>query len=59
VQQDCSSLVEDAEVHGASMEIDAAVVSVVLGVESHKGLLGLMVHEPRAYFASKIQRRPL
>jgi hypothetical protein len=39
VQQDLAGLVEDAEVHGASMEVDAAIVLVLLGVESHKGLL--------------------
>ena len=39
MQQDLSGLVQDAEVHGAGVEVDAAVVLVLLGVESHKGLL--------------------
>jgi hypothetical protein len=39
LEDDASFLVEDAEVHGLGMEIDSAVVLVLLGVEVHKGLL--------------------
>jgi len=36
VQQRCTSLVEDAQVHGAGVEIDTTVKRVLLGVESHE-----------------------
>jgi len=39
VQQDLARLVEDAQVHGAGVEIDPAVVLVLLRVEPHEGLL--------------------
>ena len=39
VQEHLARLVEDAQVHGACVQVDAAGVSVLLGVESHKGLL--------------------
>ena len=35
VQQRFTSLVEDAQVHGAGVEIDTTVKRVLLGVESH------------------------
>ncbi len=40
VQDDQASLVEDAQVHGPGVQIDATVESVLLVVESHHGLLG-------------------
>jgi hypothetical protein len=36
---DVSGLVEDTDVEGAGVEIDSTVVPVLLGVESHRGLL--------------------
>lgn len=39
VDLDVSGLVEDTEVEGAGVEIDTAVVPVLLGVGSHRGLL--------------------
>ena len=39
VQPDLAGLVEDADVHRAGVEVDAAVVPVLLGVEAHDGLL--------------------
>jgi hypothetical protein len=39
VQQDLARLVEDAQIHRAGVEIDAAVVLVLLGVKAHDGLL--------------------
>ena len=36
VQQRFTSLVEDAQVHGAGVEIDTTVKRVLLGVESHE-----------------------
>jgi hypothetical protein len=36
---DVSGLVEDTDVEGAGVEIDTAVVPVLLGVESHRGFL--------------------
>ena len=35
VQQDLSLWIQDAEIHPAGMQIDAAVIAVTLGVESH------------------------
>lgn len=40
MQQDLARLVEDADVHGAGVEIDAGVVLVLLGVEPHGGRTG-------------------
>jgi len=40
VQQDVALGVQDAEVHGARVQVDAAGVLVALGVESHRSLLG-------------------
>jgi hypothetical protein len=39
VQQDLARLVADARIHRAGVEIDAAVVLVLLGVKAHDGLL--------------------
>ncbi len=36
VHKDLSILVQDAEVHGAGMQVDAAVKLVLFGVESHE-----------------------
>ena len=35
VQEDLTGLVEDAEVHGSGVQIDSAVVAVLLGVKLH------------------------
>jgi hypothetical protein len=43
VQEDLSVSVQNAEVHGLGMKIDAAVMLVVLGVESHGSLLEWLV----------------
>jgi hypothetical protein len=41
VEDDSAGLVEDAEVHGPGVEVDAAVESVLLVVQAHgHGLLG-------------------
>jgi len=58
VQQDLARLVEDADVHGAGMEIDAAGVLVLLRVEPHGGLLGEGFATTRAYPLGKLSRRP-
>jgi hypothetical protein len=39
VDLDVSGLVQDTDVEGSGVEIDAAVVEVLLGIESHRGLL--------------------
>jgi hypothetical protein len=36
VQQDLAGLVQDAEVHGAGVQVDPAVEVVLLGVEAHE-----------------------
>jgi hypothetical protein len=41
VDQRLTGLIKDADVHAACMEINSAVVTVLLGVESHRGLLSL------------------
>jgi hypothetical protein len=43
METDVAVVIEDAEVHGSGMEIDAAVESVLLGIESHGGLLSWLV----------------
>jgi hypothetical protein len=48
VQKYLTGLAEDAEVHGASMEVDAAIMRVLLGVESHRGLLVVGFAEPQS-----------
>jgi hypothetical protein len=40
------------------MKIDATVILVVTGVESHEGLLVKELDTPRAYLTSKLPRRP-
>jgi hypothetical protein len=39
VDLDVSGLVKDTDVEGSGVEINAAVVEVLLGIESHRGLL--------------------
>jgi len=39
VDLDVSGLIENTDVEGSGVEIDAAVVEVLLGIESHRGLL--------------------
>jgi hypothetical protein len=48
VDQRLTGLIKDADVHAACMEIDSAVVTVLLGVESHRGLLSLRPTQPTA-----------
>ena len=45
VEQDLTVLVQDAEIHGADMEIDATVRLVLFGVESH-GVSSFLVTFP-------------
>jgi hypothetical protein len=45
VEQDLIVLVQDAEIHGADMEIDATVRFVLFGVESH-GVSSFLVTFP-------------
>jgi hypothetical protein len=40
VEDDGTGCIEDAQVQSPCMEVDASVESVLLGVESHDGLLG-------------------
>jgi hypothetical protein len=40
VEDDVAGVVEDADVHGPGVQVDAAVESVLGGVEAHHGLLG-------------------
>lgn len=35
VDEDFAGLVQDADVHGSGVQVDAAVVAVLLGVKSH------------------------
>ncbi len=47
-------LVEDAVVHVAGVQVDAAIVLVAFGVESHRGLLsGEVMVQPLAYRVGK------
>ena len=39
VEDGLAGLVEDAQVHGPGVQVNAVVESVLLGVESHRGLL--------------------
>jgi hypothetical protein len=39
VDLDVSGLIENTDVEGSGVKIDAAVVEVLLGIESHRGLL--------------------
>ena len=39
VQENLSCLVDDAQVHCADVEINAAIVLVLLGIETHRGFL--------------------
>src|SRR5215218_7352189 len=48
MDQGLTGLIKNADVHVASMEVNPAVVTVLLGVESHRGLLSLS-SSPRAY----------
>ena len=41
VENDCAGTIENANVHGPCMQVDAGIKSVGLVVESHHGLLGL------------------
>ena len=54
VQQDLAGLIEDTEVHGTRMEVDAAVVFVLPGVESHRGLLVEGSMGPGSHLSSKL-----
>jgi hypothetical protein len=40
------------------VEVDAAIVLVLLGVESHEGLLVKGFETPGAYLIRKLPRRP-
>jgi hypothetical protein len=57
VKYDLPVLVENAEVHGSSVEIDTTIVTVVLGVESHEASSFLGIHMP-AYPVSTLAGRP-
>ena len=41
VKKRLASLVEDAEIHCSGVQIDAAVESVLLSIETHHGLLAM------------------
>ena len=57
VDQLLTCLVEDAEVEATGVKVDSAVVLVLLGVESHRGLLGERVfhspHQPTGISSSE------
>ena len=40
VEEDVAGVVEDADVQGPGVQVDAGVESVLLGVEAHHGLPG-------------------
>ena len=48
MHQNLAALVEDADVHGAGMQVDAAVKGVLGGVESHEILWRRTGHTPGA-----------
>jgi hypothetical protein len=39
MEHDGAILIQDAEVHGAGMQVDATVILMRLSVESHRGFL--------------------
>jgi hypothetical protein len=41
MQERLADVIEDAQVHGPCVQIDAAVESVRLGIETHHGLLAM------------------
>lgn len=47
VNEGFTGLVENADVHAAGVKVDSTVMLVLLGVESHRGLLGQRVTHPR------------
>src|SRR6185369_8097339 len=47
MEEGLAGLVEDADVETPRMQVDSAVMLVLLGVESHRGLLGQRVYPPR------------
>jgi hypothetical protein len=57
VEQDLSVPVENAEVHGSSVEIDTTIVTMFPGVESHEASSFLGTHMP-AYPVSTLAGRP-
>jgi hypothetical protein len=59
MQQNLPLWIQDAEIHPAGMQIDAAVVGVTLGIESHQGLLLMEIGHFREHIQSICsQRRP-
>ena len=57
VHQNLAILVQDAEVHGAGMQIDAAVKLVLLGVESHEVSSSSLVFSPLPAYHGGMWRR--
>ena len=59
VKNHLASVIENTEVHGAGVEIDAAVVAVFLSVESHRGLLlSWVMGDPLVYPQGMLRGRP-
>ena len=57
VDEDFADLIEDAEVEATGVQVDPAVVLVLLGVESHRGLLSrgswIRPQQPTAWVGRK------
>ena len=58
VQQDLARRVENTEVHGAGVEIDAAVVLVLLGAEPHGASWVKVTFDMGLPPFGKLRRRP-
>ena len=59
MDQDLSVLIEDTDVHRSGMEIDAAVESVLVSVESHEASsLGKGLSSDKHIFFGMLGRRP-
>ena len=54
VDQGIALLVQDAEIEAASMKIDSAVMNMLSGVESHRGLLSWF-SQPTAYRGGRLK----
>jgi hypothetical protein len=39
MEHDGARLIQDAEIHGTGVQVDAAVIRMLLGIKSHRGFL--------------------
>lgn len=59
MQHRVSCLIQDADVHGSGVQIDAAIVFVLLGIESHRvSSFGVKVGFLQKAFYHALRRRP-